>query len=158
MEVYFDNGIFAIIPPQSAPECDLGQLDPIPGNLHLTLISPKSCSAHRKRLKLLDWSTFQTPPPQFGPPAVCKDDTGRISMVAPIINQDEFASFVKQVAEFAQVDIDPNRFFHLSLANNGGGNPHNSIGRITREHFPSLGSRLASRRSEQASEPSAPSI
>ena len=111
------------------------------GKHHITLISVAALKPIRKLLEK-QWDNLiktlpSAPIPKFDPmPREAKRENGKITWFLPIINQDEFKQFVAVLSNaikqnFPEWDnLDANRFFHLSVANNRGGIKEESIGDI----------------------------
>ena len=60
------------------------------------------------------------------------DGEVRETFFVEIANQEQFAEMVNEMCEMLGIENpEPERFFHLSLANNHGGNPFKSVGDIT---------------------------
>ena len=53
-----------------------------------------------------------------------------------LLNQGEFKTFVDKVYNSVGLENpEPDRFYHITLANNEGGNPFKSIGNVTKKDF-----------------------
>jgi len=61
---------------------------------------------------------------------------GKTTYVVAVENQDELRDYVDAVYDAMGMDNpEPNRFFHVTVANNAGGNPFESIGNVDRGDF-----------------------
>ena len=58
----------------------------------------------------------------------------RKTLFLPILNQDEVRDYVNRICEELGIENpEPDRFYHISLANNHGGDPFKSVGDINKE-------------------------
>jgi len=61
---------------------------------------------------------------------------GKTTYVVAVKNQDELKNYVDSVYDKLGMDNpEPNRFFHVTIANNAGGNSFDSIGNVEAEDF-----------------------
>jgi hypothetical protein len=61
---------------------------------------------------------------------------GKTTYVVAVENQDELKKYVDAVYDAMEMDNpEPNRFFHVTIANNAGGNPFDSIGNVEADDF-----------------------
>lgn len=61
---------------------------------------------------------------------------GKTTYVVAVENQDELRKYVDAVYDAMEMDNpEPNRFFHITIANNAGGNPFESIGNVEKSDF-----------------------
>jgi|TARA_B100000035_G_C20749320_1_gene443253 hypothetical protein len=116
---------------------------------HLTLIGGPALKQFKEELKPHvggSWSTNETLcRPKFAddfsiatreevPVDKGNPDLGvetRKTLFLPVVNQDEVRDFVNKICEEVGItNPEPDRFFHVSLANNHGGNPWKSVGDI----------------------------
>lgn len=106
--------------------------------IHLTLTSGKLLDDDiRARINGTDWSDLQAPDLHLGPPVIAKRPaSGKESYVAAVLNQSEARAYVDEVyRRLGMANPEPSRFFHVTLANNAGGNPFKSIGDVTQADF-----------------------
>ena len=108
---------------------------------HITLIGGKALKEHKEALKphkgLIEVDSF--PNIKFANTATATRAVeingtveGRKTYFIAVSNQDELRSYVNELCEQLGIENpEPDRFFHLSLANNHGGNPFKSVGDIT---------------------------
>tara|TARA_R110000868_G_scaffold105774_7_gene290394 strand:+ start:10883 stop:11452 length:570 start_codon:yes stop_codon:yes gene_type:complete len=67
---------------------------------------------------------------------VYRDEQGKVTYVFPLENQNEFKEFVDKIYESLDLENpEPDRFFHITVANNAGGNSFKSIGNVTKKDF-----------------------
>jgi len=109
---------------------------------HITLIGGKFLKPYKTQLSQLlntinNYPELQTiPDPVFGEQIVAKRTDGRESVVVAVQNQGEFTNYVNLLCQTLGVtNPEPGRFFHLTLANNAGGDPFKSIGDINASDF-----------------------
>jgi len=63
-------------------------------------------------------------------------DENKVTYVMSLLNQGEFKTFVDKVYNSVGLENpEPDRFYHITLANNEGGNPFKSIGNVTKKDF-----------------------
>ena len=103
--------------------------------LHITLIGGKSLKQHKAVLKTFDFSILPNPPAplmdRIGEASRVVGDEERITTFVSLSNQDEFREYVSSICSLIGIDNpEPSRFFHISVANNHGGNPFKSVGDI----------------------------
>jgi hypothetical protein len=69
--------------------------------------------------------------------ATKKDDTGgKTTYVVPVENQQALRDYVDAIYDEMGMDNpEPNRFFHVTIANSAGGYPFKSIGNVDRSDF-----------------------
>jgi hypothetical protein len=61
---------------------------------------------------------------------------GKTTYVVAVENQDELRKYVDAIYDAMGMDNpEPNRFFHVTVANNAGGNPFESIGNVDGSDF-----------------------
>jgi len=61
---------------------------------------------------------------------------GKTTYVVAVENQDELRDYVDALYDSVGMDNpEPNRFFHITIANNAGGNPFESIGNVDKVDF-----------------------
>jgi len=108
------------------------------GKMHTTLTSIKSFKPFKQEFK-----EFVLPEELKIPNAVLgkgkfvyRDEQGKVTYVIPLLNQGEFKNFVDKAYKSLNLENpEPDRFFHITLANNEGGNPFKSIGNVTKSDF-----------------------
>jgi hypothetical protein len=116
-------------------------------SFHITLIGRKSLLSLAKELES-HWDAMrphcsQPPQPRLDPVLRLAMDAGRKTWFLHILNQAEFRHYVQDLSCILDemlysrsgcrfVNPEENRYFHLSIANNCGGNPLESIGSIQR--------------------------
>ena len=102
---------------------------------HITLIGGKTLKPFKAEMKAFDFTTLANPPsPIIGKVGVAHrvvNEEERITTVVGIQNQSEFCEYVSNLCEAVGIENpDGGRFFHISVANNHGGNPFKSVGDI----------------------------
>lgn len=61
---------------------------------------------------------------------------GKVSYVVAIENQDEIRNYVNEIYNELELENpEPDRFYHITLANNAGGDSFKSIGNVNRKDF-----------------------
>ncbi len=103
--------------------------------LHITLIGGKSLKQHKAILKTFDFSMLPNPPAPLidliGEASRVVGGEERITTFVSLSNQVEFREYVSSICSEIGIDNpEPSRFFHISVANNHGGNPFKSVGDI----------------------------
>jgi 5'(3')-deoxyribonucleotidase len=64
---------------------------------------------------------------------VYREDMGKVTYVLAVKNQDELKAFVDaSFQSIGEVNPEPDRFFHVTVANNAGGNSFKSIGDVSK--------------------------
>ena len=106
--------------------------------LHVTLTSIRSFKpfiADFKDFQLSD--DIKIPKVILGPGKyVYRPEQDKVTYVLPVENQDDFIKFVdKLYMSKGFKNPEPGRFFHITVANNAGGNPIKSIGNVTKQDF-----------------------
>jgi hypothetical protein len=97
--------------------------------LHVTAVHQSFMKPFRKQLKTLDLPDAPDPIISNDVEIETKEDGGKKSWAIKIENQEEMRNYVKQVMELLgsdNLDPEPERVFHISLANLTG-NPHDSV-------------------------------
>lgn len=111
----------------------------LPGDkLHATLTSIKSFKPFKEEFK-----DFVLPEEISAPDVILgegkfvyRDEQGKVTYVIALENQNEFKEFVDKIYNSLGLENpEPNRFFHITVANNAGGNPFKSIGDVTEADF-----------------------
>ena len=116
--------LIASLPPEAVPLGD--------DRLHVTLIHQSILKPYRKMLKKMSKAGELPPAPAVVlEPQVeerVDEELGRKSWVAWVKNQDDMKNYVNQIMEIVggQPNPEPNRVFHISLANLTG-NPGDSV-------------------------------
>ena len=68
--------------------------------------------------------------------SVFRPEQQKETYVASVENQNDLKSFVdKLYEEYGHENPEPNRFFHITVSNNAGGDPFKSIGDVTKQDF-----------------------
>lgn len=106
--------------------------------LHTTLTSIKSFKPFRE-----EFENFTLPEDLNIPSAILgtgkfvyRDEQGKVTYVISLDNQSEFKSFVDGIYNSLGLENpEPDRFFHITVANNAGGNSFKSIGNVTKKDF-----------------------
>lgn len=110
---------------------------------HVTLIGGKILKPYKTQMSEL-FTKIQNgeitelssiPDPQFGEQIVAKRPDGKSSLVAEVTNQIDFQNYVNLIWKNLGIDNPEQRFFHLTIANNQGGDPFKSIGDINLNDF-----------------------
>ncbi len=103
-------------------------------NYHVTLTSIRSFKPFRDKFV---GETINIPLPNVKlghGKFVYRKETGKITYVLAVENQEELKAFVDaSFASIGEVNPEPNRFFHVTVANNAGGNSFKSIGDVGKE-------------------------
>ena len=129
----------AVVRRTDASSSLLGDLRPI-AKSHITLIGGKALKdvkdvmkANAPGLTLDHWPDLEVLYGQTGTATrEMPDGEVRETLFVEIANQEDFADMVNEMCEMLGIENpEPERFFHLSLANNHGGNPFKSVGAIT---------------------------
>jgi hypothetical protein len=100
--------------------------------MHITLTSIKSFKPFKDKLK-----NFQLPEDIKIPNVELENaefvyrEDGKTTYVVAIKNQNDIKEFVDKIYQkIGETNPEPNRFFHITLANNQGGDPFKSIGNV----------------------------
>lgn len=138
----FDSAILQRLNPSSIQlpvDPTLNGRDAI-GKLHVTLISGQALKPIKKELaKVWEEIKMMLPPeptPSFGTKLETAVREDKITDFLVVENQEEYKQFVETLTQAIKtkiptfVNINNNRFFHISVANNRGGNSSGSIGDI----------------------------
>lgn len=117
------------------PTIDGGELTPLNSNhLHITLTNGKNFKPFKGKFDK-EFTTI-VPTPILGVPQLVERTNGKITYVVPIINQSELKSFLDILYESnGFLNPEPNRFFHITIANNEMGDPFKSIGDVVKVDF-----------------------
>jgi hypothetical protein len=106
--------------------------------VHVTLVSIKSFKPFRDDFKeFILPSSIEIPNIQIGERLfVHRPEAEKVTYVMSLLNQEEFKSFVDSIYKSLGLENpEPDRFYHITLANNEGGNPFKSIGNVTKKDF-----------------------
>ena len=107
---------------------------------HVTLVGGKALKAFKAQLKEGTKEVIagmpEPPTPEIGRTAVAKrtmaDGEVRETYFMEVENQEDFQDYAdKLCAALGIANPEPERFFHVSIANNHGGNPFKSVGDIS---------------------------
>lgn len=121
------------------------QMYPIPQEkLHITLSSIKACKQHKDKLSSILPSDIEVPKIVLGDcKFVYRTESNKITYVVSIENQSDLKDYVDKIWKAMELpNPEPDRFFHITLANNaentnqpGKGNPFASIGDVSKKDF-----------------------
>lgn len=107
-------------------------------NIHVTLNSIKNFKPFKNDFKdyvlpqEIDLPNIQIGECKF----VYRPDSNKVTYVMALSNQEEFKKFVDNVYKSLGLENpEPDRFYHITIANNEGGNPFKSIGDVTKKDF-----------------------
>jgi 5'(3')-deoxyribonucleotidase/2'-5' RNA ligase len=100
--------------------------------LHITLTSIKAFKPFKDKFKNLDDTKIPNlVNVKLGDAAFVYRDDGKVTYVVAIKNQSEIKDFVNELYKIVgEINPEPNRFFHITLCNNQGGDPFKSIGNV----------------------------
>lgn len=100
--------------------------------LHITLTSIKAFKPFKDKFKNLDDTKIPNlVNVKLGDAAFVYRDDGKVTYVVAIKNQSEIKDFVNELYKMVgETNPEPNRFFHITLCNNQGGDPFKSIGNV----------------------------
>tara|TARA_R110000824_G_scaffold119096_1_gene273007 strand:+ start:304 stop:1554 length:1251 start_codon:yes stop_codon:yes gene_type:complete len=107
---------------------------------HVTLVGGKALKEFKKQLKVGTKEVIaampEPPTPELGQTGVAKRTMGdgeiRETYFMEIGNQEDFQDYADKLCDALGIaNPEPNRYFHVSVANNHGGNPFKSVGDIT---------------------------
>jgi hypothetical protein len=110
------------------------------GKTHVTLVSGQSLKEYKKDLKAGAKAAIkemrEPPLPELGQTGVAHRDMAdgevRETYFMEIDNQEDFQDYADELCENLGIaNPEPHRYFHISVANNHGGNPFKSVGDIT---------------------------
>tara|TARA_B100000963_G_C22632325_1_gene675621 strand:- start:3496 stop:4029 length:534 start_codon:yes stop_codon:yes gene_type:complete len=106
--------------------------------VHVTLTSIKNFKPFRESFKNYTLPTdIKIPNVEIGESLfVHRPELNKVTYVMSIKNQEDFKSFVDKIYNSLGLENpESNRFYHITLANNEGGNPFKSIGNVTKKDF-----------------------
>jgi len=100
--------------------------------IHITLTSIKSSKPFKDKLKDFQLpEDIKFPNVELGNAEFVYREDGKITYVAAVKNQNDIKEFVDKIYQkIGETNPEPNRFFHITLANNQGGDPFKSIGNV----------------------------
>lgn len=103
---------------------------------HITLTSIKNFKPYMDNFED-HISNIEIPSIKLGEAVfVRRDEIDKISYVISIENQEELKRYVDSLyEELGLENPEPDRFFHITIANNKEGNPYESIGDVTKADF-----------------------
>lgn len=106
--------------------------------VHVTLTSIKNFKPFREQFKdFVLPENINIPNIEVGESLfVHRSDVNKVTYVMSLLNQEDFKNFVDQIYKSLGLENpEPDRFYHITLANNEGGNPFKSIGNVTKKDF-----------------------
>lgn len=106
--------------------------------VHVTLTSIKGFKPFKNDFKDFTLpSSIKMPNVEIGECLfVRRPEDKKVTYVMSLSNQEEFKRFVDSVYKSLGLENpEPDRFYHITLANNEGGNPFKSIGNVTKKDF-----------------------
>jgi len=100
--------------------------------MHVTLTSIKSFKPFKDKLKDFQLpEDIKFPNVELGDAKFVYREDGKTTYVAAVKNQNDIKEFVDKIYQkIGETNPEPNRFFHITLANNEGGDPFKSIGNV----------------------------
>jgi len=100
--------------------------------MHVTLTSIRSFKPFKEKLKDFQLpQDIKLPNVELGNAEFVYREDGKTTYVAAVKNQNDIKEFVDKIYEkIGETNPEPNRFFHITLANNEGGDPFKSIGNV----------------------------
>jgi 5'(3')-deoxyribonucleotidase len=106
-------------------------------NLHVTLTSIRNFKPFKEEFNNIDFSDIEVPNIILGETTVAqRPDQGKESFVVAVKNNDEIKRFVDEIySKINKENPEPDRYFHITIANNKDGNPFGSIGDVTKNDF-----------------------
>lgn len=111
-------------------------------NIHVTLTSIRNFKPFKEEFNNIDFSDIKVPNIILGETTVAqRPDQGKESFVVAVKNNDELKRFVDDIYnKINKENPEPDRYFHITIANNKDGNPFGSIGDVTKNDFNSKSS------------------
>lgn len=102
---------------------------------HVTLVSIKAFKPFKNKFVDKDLSGIKVPNVELGHGKfVYREDAGKVTYVLAVKNQDELKRFVDEIfGEIGESNPEPDRFFHVTVANNAGGDSFKSIGNVVKQ-------------------------
>lgn len=106
-------------------------------NLHITLTSIRNFKPFKEEFNNIDFTDIKIPDIILGETTVAqRPDQGKESFVVAVKNNDELKRFVDEIyTKINKENPEPDRYFHITIANNKDGNPFGSIGDVTKQDF-----------------------
>jgi len=106
-------------------------------NLHVTLTSIRNFKPFKEDFESVSFDDIEIPNIELGNTTIAKrEEQGKESFVVAVKNQDELKRFVDEIYEkVGKSNPEPDRYFHITIANNKEGNPFGSIGDVTKADF-----------------------
>jgi 5'(3')-deoxyribonucleotidase/2'-5' RNA ligase len=129
-----DNNTLQSIQNMNIPD-NLTRLDN--KNLHVTLTSIRNFKPFKEDFESVGFDDIEIPNIELGNTTIAKrEEQGKESFVVAVKNQDELKRFVDEIYEkVGKSNPEPDRYFHITIANNKEGNPFGSIGDVTKADF-----------------------
>jgi len=106
-------------------------------NLHITLTSIRNFKQFKQDFESVNFDSINVPNVELGDTTIAKrEDQGKESFVVAVKNQDVLKRFVDEIYDkVGKSNPEPDRYFHITVANNKEGNPFGSIGDVTKVDF-----------------------
>lgn len=106
-------------------------------NLHITLTSIRNFKQFKQDFESVNFDSINVPNVELGDTTIAKrEDQGKESFVVAVKNQDDLKRFVDEIYDkVGKSNPEPDRYFHITVANNKEGNPFGSIGDVTKADF-----------------------
>jgi hypothetical protein len=129
-----DNNTLQSIQNINIPD-DLTRLDN--KNFHITLTSIKNFKPFKQEFQSVNFDDINIPNIELGETTIAKrEEQGKESFVIAVKNQDDLKRFVDNIYnKVGKPNPEPDRYFHITVANNKEGNPFGSIGDVTKADF-----------------------
>ena len=129
-----DNNTLQSIQNMNIPD-NLTRLDN--KNLHITLTSIRNFKSFKEDFESVGFDDIEIPNIELGNTTIAKrEEQGKESFVVAVKNQDELKRFVDEIYDkVGKSNPEPDRYFHITIANNKEGNPFGSIGDVTKADF-----------------------
>ena len=136
---HIDESIKSSINKIDIPVSDV-EMTPLPNDrLHVTLTSIRNFKPFKDVFNENKSSVTEIPPPnvELGEGRfVHRSEKGKITYVLAVNNQEELKVYVDALyGALGLENPEPDRFFHITIANNMGGDPFKSIGDVKKEDF-----------------------
>ena len=141
--VFLEDALLLTVDSDSLPKADIPEgMDRINTNpRRISLVSKRAMRAIRPHFEALNLTALSPPTPIFGEPRLVtrKATEARSEMaclVSAVQNQEEIALFVNNLFASLGLKNPEKRFlYHLTVANNAGGNPRGSIAYLNPADF-----------------------
>ena len=106
-------------------------------NLHVTLTSIRNFKPFKEEFNNIDFTDIKIPNIILGETTVARrSEQDKESFVVAVKNNDELKRFVDEIySKINKENPEPDRYFHITIANNKDGNPFGSIGDVTKNDF-----------------------